>query len=95
MLTSLRRIAGLLCYAFAAFVAFVLAAVIYRRISHGWGYSVAEDLTLFGIMALIVTVSAVAGYFLRPGSFSLRTLLIAVTVLILVMGAIAIVFRPA
>ena len=61
---SLRRIGGLLCYCTAAFFAFVFLACVYRRITHGWGYSAIEDLIVFAIMLLLAVSFGVAGYFL-------------------------------
>jgi hypothetical protein len=71
---SLRRIAGLLCYALAAFMLVVIVMWGVNRIFWHKGYSVLED--------------ALAGYFLKPGSFSLATLIVGLTLTTLAIGAI-------
>lgn len=65
---SLKRIAGLLFLAAGASMAVLLAAVIYRRATHGWGYSVTEDLVVLSIMGALAVLLSTAGFFLiaRP-----------------------------
>jgi hypothetical protein len=90
---SLRRIAGLLCHALAAFMTILLVMCVINRIFWHKGYSAVEDLVVFSIMAVIATLAAFAGYFMRPGSFSLRTMLIVLTVAFIVMAELAILVR--
>jgi hypothetical protein len=52
-----------------------------------------EDAIVFSVIAVLALASAVAGYLLKPGSFSLRTLLIGVTFIIIVMAELAILVR--
>jgi hypothetical protein len=85
---SLRRIAGLLCYALAAFMLVVIVMWGVNRIFWHKGYSVLEDVIVLSVMALIATLAALAGYFLKPGSFSLATLIVGLTLTTLAIGAI-------
>jgi predicted PurR-regulated permease PerM len=64
MLGSIGRIAGLLCFAAAAFFTFIFAASVYRRFTHGRGHSVTEDLIVLAVMVLLVLILTVAGSFL-------------------------------
>lgn len=86
---SFRRIAALLCYAFSAFVAFIFVMFVVNRIFWRSGYSVVEDAIFLSIAALIAAAAAIAGYLLKPGSFSLRTMFVGVTMIIVVVAELA------
>jgi hypothetical protein len=90
---SIRRIVALLCYAFSAFMACLFVACTVNRLFWHSGYSKVEDAIVFSVIAVLALASAVAGYLLKPGSFSLRTLLIGVTFIIIVMAELAILVR--
>jgi hypothetical protein len=86
MRASFRRIAGLLSYAVAAFMAFMFVAAVHRRVTHGWGYSVTEDVIAVSAMAVLCLAFTAAGHFLKPGKFSLATLLVGVTAAVVAMA---------
>ena len=78
----------MLCYAFAAFMLLVIVISVVNRIFWHSGYSEVEDIIAFSVMALIASHAALAGYFLKPGSFSLASLIVGLTLATLAIGAI-------
>jgi hypothetical protein len=89
MLASLRRIAGLFCYAFASLVLCVFVASAINRTFWHSGADVGEDMVVFGVMGILTIAAAAAGHWLKPGRFSMQTLLVGLTVLVIVMGELA------
>jgi hypothetical protein len=90
---SIRRVLALLFYAFAAFMACLFATILVSRLFWRSGYSVMEDVIVLSVMALLAISSALVGYLLRPGSFSLRTMFIGVTFVVIVIAELAILVR--
>jgi len=64
----------------------LLALMAINRIFWHRGYSVVEGVIVFSVVGLIAAAAAALGLFLRPGTFSLRTLLVGVTFAVIVMG---------
>jgi hypothetical protein len=90
---SYRRVAGLLCYALAGFMTFAFVMLAINRIFWHRSYSVVEDVIVFGVVGLIAAAAAVAGHSLRPGPYSLRTLFVGLTVVVIVMAELAFLVR--
>jgi hypothetical protein len=61
---SVKRVAGLLCYAASAFMVFVFGASVVNRLFWHRGYSAIEDAIVFAIMAVIAAAFAIVGYLL-------------------------------
>jgi hypothetical protein len=90
---SYRRIAGLLCYVFAGFMMCVFVMSAINRIFWHPSERVVEDAIVFGAMGLIAVTAAAGGHYLKPGQFSLRTLLVGLTFIVIVMGELAFLVR--
>jgi hypothetical protein len=73
----------------------MLIGIVTLAITRIYGYKRRQDgdILAFGGMGIIALRAGLTGYFLKPGSFSLRTFFVGVTFLIILLAEPAIALR--